>query len=64
VFGGDLNIQRPPSLPGLEHVAGHHVDHLYVAGLAPTGPPEVLEHGPLSDHAPVAVSLAARSPAA
>ncbi|HEY7075617.1 MAG TPA: endonuclease/exonuclease/phosphatase family protein [Solirubrobacteraceae bacterium] len=64
VFGGDLNIHRAPPLPGLAHVAGNHVDHLYVAGLEPRGPGEVLARGALSDHAPVAVSLAARSPAA
>jgi endonuclease/exonuclease/phosphatase family metal-dependent hydrolase len=64
VFGGDLNLRRAPALPGLRHVAGNHVDHIYVAGLSPAGPPEVLERGPLSDHPPVAVSLAARSPAA
>src|SRR3954468_9639218 len=34
VFGGDLNIHRAPELPGLTYVAGNHVDHLYVAGLA------------------------------
>jgi endonuclease/exonuclease/phosphatase family metal-dependent hydrolase len=64
VFGGDLNIHRAPELPGLAHVAGNHVDHLYVAGLAASGPGEVLGRGPLSDHPPVAVSLAVRSPGA
>jgi endonuclease/exonuclease/phosphatase family metal-dependent hydrolase len=56
VFGGDLNLHAP-SCPGLRHVAGHHVDHLFTAGGA-AGPAEVLEHGSLSDHAPVAVTLA------
>jgi endonuclease/exonuclease/phosphatase family metal-dependent hydrolase len=64
VLGGDMNLRRPPALPGLRHVAGHYVDHIFSAGLWPTGPGTVLEHEPLSDHAPVAVSLAARSPAA
>jgi endonuclease/exonuclease/phosphatase family metal-dependent hydrolase len=60
VLGGDLNI-RAPSLPPLRHVAGHHVDHVFVAGFEPVGGPDVLDRGRLSDHAPVAVSLAARS---
>jgi endonuclease/exonuclease/phosphatase family metal-dependent hydrolase len=63
VLGGDLNISAP-SLPPLRHVAGSHVDHVFVAGLSPAGPSDVLERGRLSDHAPVAVSLAGRSPAA
>jgi endonuclease/exonuclease/phosphatase family metal-dependent hydrolase len=54
LFGGDLNL-RSVTLPGLRHVAGHHVDHLFSAG--PTGPAEVLDAGRLSDHAPVAVTL-------
>jgi endonuclease/exonuclease/phosphatase family metal-dependent hydrolase len=58
VFGGDLNLSGRPELPGLRHVAGNHVDHLYAAGLEPAAS-EVLEHGTLSDHAPVAAELAA-----
>jgi endonuclease/exonuclease/phosphatase family metal-dependent hydrolase len=54
LFGGDLNL-RSVSLPGLQHVAGHDVDHLFSAG--PTGPVEVLDAGRLSDHAPLAVTL-------
>jgi endonuclease/exonuclease/phosphatase family metal-dependent hydrolase len=54
LFGGDLNL-RSVSLPGLRHIAGHHVDHLFSTG--PTGPGEVLDAGRLSDHAPVAVTL-------
>jgi endonuclease/exonuclease/phosphatase family metal-dependent hydrolase len=63
VLGGDLNL-RAPALPGVVHVAGHHVDHILVAGFSPAAPAEVLDRGQLSDHAPVAVSLAARSRAA
>ena len=58
VFGGDVNL-RHPELPGLVRVAGNHVDHLFTDGrpaAAATG--DVLERGPLSDHAPVAVTLA------
>jgi endonuclease/exonuclease/phosphatase family metal-dependent hydrolase len=54
LFGGDLNL-RSVALPGLLHVAGHHVDHLFSTGRA--GPAEVLDAGRLSDHAPVAVTL-------
>jgi endonuclease/exonuclease/phosphatase family metal-dependent hydrolase len=54
VFGGDLNL-RAVSLPGLRHVAGHHVDHLFSDGRP--GVPEVLDRGRLSDHPPVRVTL-------
>jgi endonuclease/exonuclease/phosphatase family metal-dependent hydrolase len=62
VLGGDLNL-RAPVLAGFVHVAGNHVDHVFAAGLSARGPAEVLDRGSLSDHPPVAVSLAARSPA-
>jgi endonuclease/exonuclease/phosphatase family metal-dependent hydrolase len=54
VFGGDLNL-RSVALPGLRHVAGHHVDHLFSDGRPGAG--EVLDRGRLSDHAPVRVTL-------
>jgi hypothetical protein len=58
VFGGDVNL-RHPELPGLVRVAGNHVDHLFTDGRAAVaGSAEVLDRGPLSDHAPVAVTLA------
>jgi endonuclease/exonuclease/phosphatase family metal-dependent hydrolase len=63
VLGGDLNLLAPV-LPGFEHVAGNHVDHVFAAGLSARGPAEVLVRGTLSDHPPLAVSLAARSRAA
>jgi endonuclease/exonuclease/phosphatase family metal-dependent hydrolase len=53
VFGGDLNL-KSLSLPGLAHVAGNHVDHLFSSR---PGVAEVLERGHLSDHAPVRVTL-------
>jgi endonuclease/exonuclease/phosphatase family metal-dependent hydrolase len=56
VFGGDLNSTRP-AMPGLEHVAGHHVDHVFVAGRTRTSPFEVLDAGPLSDHDPLRVGV-------
>jgi endonuclease/exonuclease/phosphatase (EEP) superfamily protein YafD len=58
VFGGDLN-QRSPRIPGLEHVAGHHVDHVFARGFEAVGPAERLAHGELSDHDPLLVALRA-----
>jgi endonuclease/exonuclease/phosphatase family metal-dependent hydrolase len=55
VFGGDLNLRRV-ELPGLVHVAGNHVDHLFTDGRAALSA-EVLERGRLSDHPPVRVTL-------
>ena len=31
VLGGDFNLRGTPELPGLRHVAGHYVDHVYVS---------------------------------
>ena len=62
VLGGDFNV-RSLSLDGYEHVAGHHVDHVYVHGI--TGDPATagtLERGELSDHDPVAVTVEAVRP--
>jgi endonuclease/exonuclease/phosphatase family metal-dependent hydrolase len=58
VLGGDLNLRDPGELPGLRHVAGHWVDHVYVSRFEPAGRAEVLDRGTLSDHAPVVVELA------
>ncbi len=58
VFGGDVNLKHPPEFPGLLHVAGNHVDHLFTDGRKPVGRHEVLDRGILSDHPPVAVTLA------
>jgi len=56
VFGGDVNL-RAPRFDGLRHVAGNHVDHLFTTGRDGVRA-EVLDRGPLSDHPPVAVTLA------
>jgi endonuclease/exonuclease/phosphatase family metal-dependent hydrolase len=58
IFGGDVNLRRPPELPGLVHLGGNHVDHLYSDGRPAAGRREVLDRGHLSDHPPVAVTLA------
>ncbi len=57
VLGGDFNI-RQLSLSGFRYVGGHSVDHVFVRGLEPAGPAVVLDHAPLSDHAPVRVAVA------
>ena len=42
----------------LHRVAGHDVDHVFIAGaLEARGGAEVLDRGTLSDHVPVAVDL-------
>jgi endonuclease/exonuclease/phosphatase family metal-dependent hydrolase len=58
VFGGDINLRHPPEFPGLVHVAGNHVDHLYTDGRPAAGKAKVINRGVLSDHPPVAVTLA------
>lgn len=56
VLGGDFNLVHP-DVPGLEHAARHHVDHVFVAGRAPAGPGQTLDAGRLSDHLPLTVAL-------
>ena len=56
LLGGDFNV-RGLTLAGLVRAASHDVDHLFVAGLEPVDQPQVLDRGPLSDHAPVTVTL-------
>jgi len=58
IFGGDVNLKRPPAFAGLVHVGGNHVDHLFTSGRAAAGKREVLDRGIFSDHPPVAVTLA------
>ncbi|HWC27405.1 MAG TPA: endonuclease/exonuclease/phosphatase family protein [Solirubrobacteraceae bacterium] len=56
LLGGDFNVRRPVAA-GFEHLAGHGVDHVLGRGVRAKGPPEVLDRGPLSDHAPVVVAV-------
>ena len=56
VFGGDLNSTRP-AMPGLRHVAGHHVDHVFTEGRPAASEPEILDAGSLSDHKPLRVEV-------
>jgi endonuclease/exonuclease/phosphatase family metal-dependent hydrolase len=57
IFGGDLNLKHP-AFNGMNHVAGHYVDHVFTDGRAAAGKAQVIDRGHLSDHAPVAVTLA------
>ncbi len=61
VLGGDFNV-RGPYLSRFLHAGGHGVDHVFAyGGPEPAARAEVLERGGLSDHAPVRVTLIARS---
>lgn len=55
VLGGDFNI-RNLALEGFAYAGGHGVDLVFARGFQ-SGPTEVLDRGPLSDHAPVRVTL-------
>ncbi|MDQ6804226.1 MAG: hypothetical protein M3065_04530 [Actinomycetota bacterium] len=50
----------PEQLAGMHHIAGSDVDHIFAAGRAAVGDARTLAHGPLSDHARVAVTVAPR----
>ena len=56
IFGGDLNQTRPRH-PGMTHVAGHHVDHVFVRGWEADGKGETIVTAPLSDHPALRVRL-------
>jgi endonuclease/exonuclease/phosphatase family metal-dependent hydrolase len=56
VFGGDVNSTQP-AMPGLVHVAGHHVDHVFTNGRPAVAAAELLDAGALSDHKPLRVEL-------
>ncbi len=58
ILGGDFNV-RTPRADGFVHAGGRGVDHVLVRGLEPVGV-EVPTRGPLSDHAPVIVTVASR----
>jgi endonuclease/exonuclease/phosphatase family metal-dependent hydrolase len=57
LLGGDCNIPDPAAA-GFEHLGGHGVDHVLGHLVAASGPVRILEHGRLSDHAPVLVPTA------
>lgn len=57
VLGGDFNI-RGLALEGFACAGGHEVDYVFVRGLSVARGADVLDRGRLSDHAPVAVTIA------
>jgi endonuclease/exonuclease/phosphatase family metal-dependent hydrolase len=57
VLGGDFNIRRP-ALDGFVFAGGHGVDQVFARGMSPAGGVAVLDRGGLSDHVPVAVTIA------
>jgi endonuclease/exonuclease/phosphatase family metal-dependent hydrolase len=56
VLGGDFNV-RGLTLAGLELIGASEVDYVFAAGLGAGGECTVLQHGRLSDHAPISVTL-------
>jgi endonuclease/exonuclease/phosphatase family metal-dependent hydrolase len=60
ILGGDFNLSSV-ALAGFEVAASFDVDHVLVRGLEVVGAPVVLDRGRLSDHAPVAVTVAPSS---
>jgi endonuclease/exonuclease/phosphatase family metal-dependent hydrolase len=56
VLGGDLNT-RAPLAPGFAPAAGHHVDHVLARLLRAGAAGTTLDHGRLSDHAPVLAAV-------
>jgi endonuclease/exonuclease/phosphatase family metal-dependent hydrolase len=59
VLGGDLNLHGAPTAFGYAHLAGHYVDHVLGRGVTVVERGRTLPHGPLSDHAPLTVVVAA-----
>jgi endonuclease/exonuclease/phosphatase family metal-dependent hydrolase len=56
IMGGDFNT-RTPLPPGLNDLGGHKVDRVLGRGWAATSAARTLDHGHLSDHAPVVIDL-------
>jgi endonuclease/exonuclease/phosphatase family metal-dependent hydrolase len=56
VLGGDFNLWSL-ELDGLTHAGGHGVDHVFVRGLEVVHEAQALEHGALSDHAPLLAAV-------
>jgi len=57
VAGGDLNLRRV-EWPGFVHAGSSDVDHIFVRGLEVLERGAALEHGRLSDHAPLVAVVA------
>ena len=63
VLGGDFNVRRP-SVPEFDWLGGNGVDHVLGHDVTAGPPAELPEHGRLSDHAPVIVTVLPRGHAA
>ena len=63
VLGGDFNVRRP-SVPEFDWLGGIGVDHVLGHDVTAGAPAELPEHGRLSDHAPVIVTVLPRGHAA
>ncbi|HEV2777527.1 MAG TPA: hypothetical protein VGV90_18195, partial [Solirubrobacteraceae bacterium] len=56
LVAGDFNV-RAPAAAGFESLGGHGVDHVLGHRLTAAGAPTLPDRGPLSDHAPIIVSV-------
>jgi endonuclease/exonuclease/phosphatase family metal-dependent hydrolase len=56
VLGGDFNT-RAPHPAGLTDLGGHKVDRILARGWTASSAARTLDHGQLSDHAPIAIDL-------
>jgi endonuclease/exonuclease/phosphatase family metal-dependent hydrolase len=56
VLGGDFNT-RAPHPAGLTDLGGHKVDRILARGWTAASPVRTLDHGHLSDHAPIVIEL-------
>jgi len=63
LLGGDFNV-RGPAAAGMRRLGGHGVDHVLGRGMTAAGPAEIPDHGRLSDHAPLIVTVLSRPAAA
>jgi endonuclease/exonuclease/phosphatase family metal-dependent hydrolase len=56
ILGGDFNT-RSPHPPGLTDLGGHKVDRILARGWTAASAVRTLDHGQLSDHAPIVIDL-------
>jgi endonuclease/exonuclease/phosphatase (EEP) superfamily protein YafD len=62
LLGGDFNVRRPAA-DGFAALGGRGVDHVLGRGFRADGPARALDHGRLSDHAPILVRCIPLAPA-
>ena len=56
ILGGDFNTTHPHPA-GLTDLGGHRVDRVLARGWTAASPARTMDHGHLSDHAPIAIDL-------